>query len=165
MSEKPKANGHDKEAEPRVETLAARRKRRFKERKARGAVVLKAVVIEPDFVAALTANGWLHESETRNAGAVEHALHALIMRALGSGVSPNPNKATLEVDVEAIRDALPWLKPETPINSQSAAKALGTLSACAATVGFGPAAYAARLNDMVAEIEARGIVGKQGMAH
>jgi hypothetical protein len=148
---KPLKNGHDKEAEPRVETLAARRSRRFKERKARGAVVLRAVVIEPDFVAQLAANGWLHESEARNAGAVEHALHALIMRALASGMSPNPAKDTLEVDVEAIQDALAWLPDGTPLDARSAAKAIGTAVKCAALIGFGPAEYTSQLRRMLAE--------------
>jgi hypothetical protein len=160
---KPLKNGHDKEAEPRVETLAARRMRRFRERKARGAVVLKSVVIEPDFLAALAANGWLHESEKGDTGAVEHALHALIMRALSAGVTPS-QKTLIEVDPAAILDAASWLRPGVQLSQKTAGQALGTLSACAKMAGFGPAAYAQRLNEMVREVEARGIVSRQSTA-
>jgi hypothetical protein len=160
---KPLKNGHDKPAETQAETAAAIRMRRYKARKAKGIVVLRNVEVGPDTVAALAANGWLHESETRNAGAVEHALHALLPRALGSGMSPNPTKATLEIDVEAVRDAIPWLPDGTPLDARSGAKAMEIVSRAAATVGFNPAAYAARLNAMVREIEARGIV--QSTAH
>ena len=146
---KPKPNGHDTTEAVPVETRGAIRKRRYKERRARGAVVLKAVVIEPDFIAALAANGWLHESETRDAGAVEHALLALIMRALGSGMTPNPARATLEIDVDAVHAALPWLKPGTPVTSQSAGKALGIVARCSATVGFTPQEFANRLRQMI----------------
>ena len=62
------------------------------------------------------------------------------------------DKPLLAVDLEAIRDALPWLKPETPINSQSAAKAVELVARCSATVGFSPAEYSARLMQMVEEM-------------
>ena len=108
-------------------------------------------MIEPDLVQAMVQCGWLHESETRDAGAVEHALFALIMRALGSGMTPNPARATLEIDVDAVHAALPWLKPGTPVTSQSAGKALGTAVKCAKIVGFGPEVFAARVRQMLEE--------------
>jgi hypothetical protein len=161
---KPLKNGHDPSPVAESPNASTIRSRRFRDRKRRGIVVLRDVEIAPDLVAAMVECGWLHEAERCNRDAISASLGALIMRALGSGVTPS-QKPLLAVDLEAIQDALPWLKPETPINSQTAAKALETVSRCAKVVGFGPEAYAARLNALVAEIEARGIVGKQSMAH
>jgi hypothetical protein len=150
ITSKPLKNGHDVDsaAETKPENANTARVRRYIERKARGAVVLKAIVIEPDFIVSLAANGWLHESETRDAGAVEHALFALIMRALSSGMTPNPAKATLEIDVGAIRDALAWLPAGTQLTPQSAARAISTVSRCARTVNFGPVEFGERLKVM-----------------
>jgi hypothetical protein len=124
------------------------RTRRYRDRKRRGAVYLQSV-IEPDLIACLSSLGWLHVSERNNREAVTAAIGALVLRSLSAGMTPSPTKATLEIDLEAIRDALPWLRPETPINSQSAAKALETVARCSATVGFSPAEYSTRLMRMV----------------
>jgi hypothetical protein len=63
-------------------------------------------------------------------------------------MSPNPTKATLEIEVGAIKDALAWLPAGTPLTAQSAAKALQTASRCAKTVDFSPAEFGERLRQM-----------------
>src|SRR5271165_3759809 len=130
MSKKPKSNGHDKAAEAHVETGAARRSRRFRERKARGAVVIRHLEIGAEVTAALAATGWLHETEMRDPQAVEHALSAIMMRCLQAGVT-NSGKALLEIDPEAIAAAWPWSLPGSDFTPANAAKALGTVAKAA----------------------------------
>jgi hypothetical protein len=147
MSEKPKANGHDKGAEIHVTNPATIRSRRFRERKRKGVVILQAE-IQPDMTQALVQLGWLHESERRNREALTAAIGALVLRSLSAGVSPS-ERPLLEIDPEAIQAAWPWAKPGSEPTPETAARAIRTLSACAATVGFSPAEYSARLMRMV----------------
>jgi hypothetical protein len=150
-------NKHDPEPAAESPNPATIRSRRYRDRKRKGIVLLQAE-IQPDMTQALVQLGWLHESEARNRASVVAAIGALVLRALSAGVTPS-QKALIEVDPAAVLDAASWLRPGVQLSQQTAGQALETLSAGAATVGFGPAAYAQRLNAMVREIEARGIVG------
>jgi hypothetical protein len=86
------------------------------------------------------------------------------MRTLSAGVTPSA-RTLIEVDPAAVLDAASWLRPGVQLSQQTAGKALGTLSACAKVAGFDPQAFTARLNELVREIEARGIVRAQELAH
>ena len=151
---KPNSNGHDP-AEVHVENPGSVRMRKSRERKKAGAVVIRNLEIGPAAISALIASGWMHETETRDAKAVEHALSALLMRVLQAGVT-NSGKPLLEIDLEAIEDAWIWAPPGSQLTAQNAAKALQAVSRCCAVVNFGPAAYASHLMRLMAEREAMG---------
>jgi hypothetical protein len=61
-------------------------------------------------------------------------------------VTPS-EKPLLQIDAEALRDALAWLPAGTPITAQSAAKAVSTVSKCAKTVNLGPQEFGERLRN------------------
>jgi hypothetical protein len=121
--------------------------RRYRDRRKRGTIVLKPIVIEPDLAQALVACGWLHGIEASNRAAVEHALFGLVLRSLSNGVSPS-EKPLLEVDLGAIQDAWIWSKPGSAVTPENAAKALSNVAKCSALVGFGPVEFGERLKAM-----------------
>ena len=140
---KPLKNGHDPEPAAEVPNANTVRMRRYRDRKRKGVVVLRDIVIESDLAQALISCCWLNALERNNREALLAAIGACLFRALSAGVTPG-EKPLLAVDVGAIKDALPRLKPGTPVSSQSAAKALEILSRCAAQVGFDGKEYASR---------------------
>lgn len=139
-------NGHDKPKTP-SQNPSAIRMRKAKERRLRGAIVLRNTVIEPDLISALVQLGWIHGIEAQNASVVEHALFALVLRSLQAGVTPS-EKPLLEVDLQAVRDAWIWAKPGSQVTPENASRALKTGLACARLVGFGPQEFDARLREM-----------------
>jgi hypothetical protein len=144
---KPLKNGHAPEpAAPGPhgpENANTIRTRRYRERKAKGFVVLRGIEVTPDLAQALISCGWLHESERQNREAILAAIGACLFRSLSAGVSPG-EKPLIEIDLEALQAAWPWAKPGSQPTAQSAAKALGTLARCAAQVGFDGPEYASR---------------------
>ena len=148
-NDKPLSNGHAP-AKTLSQSAGAIRSRLFKERKRRGAIVIRDLEIGREVLDALTATGWLHESEARSREAVEHALAALLMRSLQSGVTPS-NKPLIEIDLEAVRDAWTWARPGSQPTAENAAKALSNVAKCSALVGFGPSEFGNRLMRMVEE--------------
>ena len=164
MTKKP--NGHDKEAaEVQIDNPGTVRSRRHRERQRQGVIVLRDIPVAPDMVHALVQNGWLHETERSNRAAVLAAIGAVLFRALQAGVTPSEKKTLLEIEQAAIEDAWPWARPGSQLTAETAAKALETVARCAATAGFGPQVFAARLNAMVVEIQSRGVVATQELTH
>ena len=144
---KPLKNGHDPEPAAEVPNGNTIRTKLYRERKRKGVVVLRDIVIEPDLAQALISCGWLRDTEKRNREAILAAIGALLYRSLSSGVSPS-EKPLLAVDVGAIKDALPWLKPGEAVTAESAGRAVGIVAKCARQVGFLPAEYVHRARQM-----------------
>jgi hypothetical protein len=142
---KPLKNGHDA-PKGYSQSPGAIRSRRHRERKAKGAIVLKSLLIEPDLISALVQLGWINPVERGSRDAVETALNAVILHTLSYGVTPQ--KPLLAVDMRAVEAAIPWLKPGEAITPESAGRAVGIVSKCAAQVNFGPAEYASRARQM-----------------
>jgi hypothetical protein len=145
---KPLKNGHAPEPAAEVPNANTIRTRRYRERKAKGLVVLRDIEVTPDLAAALTANGWLHESERGDRAALLAAIGACLYKSLSSGVTPSSDKALLAVDMRAVEAALPWLKPGEAVTPESAGRAVGIVSKCAAQVNFSPSEYASRARRM-----------------
>jgi hypothetical protein len=155
MSERNKPNGacHD-EAETPIESAATIRSRRFRDRRKRGAIVLRDIAVEPDLISALVQNGWLHESEARNREAVTAAIGGIVYQALNAGVKPaQPGRAYVPIELRAIEAAWPWARPGSQPSAESAGQAIGAAVKCARIVGFGPEVFAAHMRQMLEERE------------
>ena len=150
---KPKSNGHDP-AKVHVENPGTARMRKTRERRKAGIVLLKSIEVTPDLAQALIQNNWLHETERGNREAITAAIGACLYQALSAAMKPaKPGKAFVPVSLEAIQDAICWLRPDEQkqVTPETAGKAVGVVARCSALAGFGPAAYGAALMQMMAE--------------
>jgi len=138
-------NGHDKgvEAKTYSQSPSAIRMRRYRDRKKRGATVLKSLLIEPDLISALTALSWLHPSERGSREAVETALNALILHSLNFGATPQ--KPSVPVDLQTVEAAWIWAKRGAEPTPENAGRAIRTAIVCAKQAGFGPETYASTM--------------------
>ena len=128
-------------------TAGARRMRRFRDRKAKGIVVIPDIEVASAAIDILIAGGRLHPSQRQNREAVKLALSAICARVLSSGVR-NSDLPIVEADVKALQAAVAWVRPGTQPSMQSVGKALSTVAKCSALAGFTPREFGERLKVM-----------------